>query len=241
MNHRMFVDRLGRQFEEEVQAPVSAWSIEAGLSNKVTREGEFRPFFGATSVFPLSVEDREKCELLQFNLAALMRELAFVDPATFHITLHSFANMNNVSLDKQEVERAIASSESDVQAAFSKIRRQYAGSVIQMRALGVKTTWKEAVSLQFVPSSDADSSILLDLFAQLEEVYPLHKPYQPHVTLGYLLARPYRDTEVFRLKEAVREVNAMSMPVIALQVSDLVYQYHLDMNHYVTVYTLLDT
>ena len=105
-----------------------------------------------------------------------------------------------------------------------------------MRALGVSTSGKDIVGIKFVPASEEDYDILIELFNRLEGIYPLGEFFVPHVSLGYFQLRPYGPEEVADLYETLHQLNREMNLTIELDVAELVYQHHYHMNDFRDVF-----
>lgn len=217
----------------------AVWNVSEGLSAKITPDGRMNAFFGATTVIPLGERDREKYRLLQEELfAAIPGMLVPIELSTFHVTVHALANVYSAGPDPADVRRNIAAYEDVVREAFAAIGADYAGEVVRLRTLGVSTNSRDVVSVKLVPSAERDYRVLTDLFDRLETVYPLRKPYVPHVSLGYFQLRVYGPDEIGRLYDTLERLNGRPQPNIELSVDDLAYQYHEHMNDFRNVFTV---
>jgi len=241
MDYERFVQRLSLQFEQERKRLPIPWSISEGLADKVTADGRMNDFFGATTVIRLNETDLERCAELQGRLfEAHPGALVPIEPDTFHLTIHALSNGYNVSKETERIRESIERHEPLVEKTFREVCGLYAGRTIAMRSFGIGTSGKDVVSIKFYPVSANDCTLLNDLFERLERVYPLGKPFVPHVSLGYFRLREYGAGETASLYATLERLNAEGPFDIRLSVDDFVYQHHYSMNDFRDVFGVRD-
>lgn len=230
---REYVEELTGNFERDMANRPEEWIISDRLSEKVTPDGKMNPFFGATSVIKLSEEDRGKCWRIQQELwehhGNMLVELL---PETYHLTIHAFSNVYNVSQNIDEIRAEMESLEGRIGEEMLRVGEIYGDTVIRMRALGTRTGGKDAVSINFVPAEERDFQVLADLYNRFETIYPLGNPFIPHVSLSYFKVKKFGREEFHRLYDTLDRLNAGTKFDILLDVRNFVYQHHYHMNDF---------
>lgn len=235
--HADFPERLTLSFLQNMTNMPKEWTISDRLSEKITPDGKLRPFYGSTSVIALSEQDGALCRKVQDDLFTRHADMFVkLHPETFHLTIHAFSNPYSVSPDIDEIKKNMAAFEPLIQEEFRAIGRLYKDKKIRMRALGTSTGGGDVISLKFIPATEADSYMISDLFDRLEKLYPLHKPYIPHVSLGYFKLKQYKPSEIAGLYDTLRLLNAGAGFEIELEVNHLAYQHHYHMNDFRDVF-----
>ncbi len=234
------MERWKQEFRRQLDSRPSEWTIADGLSAKITPDDRMNAFYGATTVIRLAETDREAVRRLQADLMEAAPDMLVpVDPATFHLTIHALSNVYSAGPEPDDVRRSIAAHEPLVEAEFRRIRADYGGRVVRMTALGVSTSGKDVVSVKYIPESRDDFDVLTDLFDRIEAIYPLRRPYAPHVTLGYFRLRRYDAAEIERLYDAMARLSReRALGAIELPVDGLAYQLHRHMNDFRDVFTV---
>jgi hypothetical protein len=69
-------------------------------------------------------------------------------------------------------------------------------------------------------------------FNRFEGLYPLNKPYIPHVSLGYFKLKKNDNNEIKDLYETLHILNKAAEFEIELEVNHLAYQHHYHMNDF---------
>ncbi|GAA0180921.1 hypothetical protein SH2C18_35330 [Clostridium sediminicola] len=241
LNYKEFVSRVKEEFNNNIKSIPSEWKVSKKLADKITEDGSMNDFYGSTSVIKLSEEDRNKCialrdELYKNNNDMLVR----LHSKTFHLTIHAFCNVYNVSKDKKEIKRKMDSIEGDIKELFAQFNREYGKKTIRLKVLGPSTSGSDVVSIKFIPDSEKDHNILYDLFNRCEKLFPLNKPFTPHVSLGYFKLKKYTKDEIQRLYYDIKKVSDNSGFYIELPVGDLAYQHHYHMNDFRDVFMVKD-
>jgi len=235
--YQEFTDRLIQSFANNMRHIPKEWTISERLSEKITMDGELKPFYGSTSVIALSEQDGAKCRAIQNELFARHADMFVkLHPETFHLTIHAFSNPYSVSTDNDEIKRDMAAIEGSIRAEFRKISEVYKGRTIRMKALGVSTGGGDVISIKFCPAAVRDYQIISDLFDRFERLYPLNKPYIPHVSLGYFKLKKYDSNEIESLYDTLIHLNQGAGFEIELEVNRFAYQHHYHMNDFRDVF-----
>jgi 2'-5' RNA ligase len=233
MTENEYKEMLLSNFAANFNNQPSEWVISERLSGKITADGGLNDFYGATTVIHLSDEAKSLCRNLQTQLFEHNPDMfVALDPDTFHLTIHALCNVYSVSPDIDEITTALDNQEPMVRAEFKQIAEAYPNTSIQMKALGTSTNGKDVVSIKFVPASGDDFNVLMDLFQRIENIHPLGERFIPHVSLGYFKLKHYTADEINRLYTCLVRLNEQSDFEIKLDVRQLVYQIHTNMNHF---------
>ncbi|MFE5324361.1 2'-5' RNA ligase family protein [Paenibacillus sp. NPDC056579] len=238
MNYEAYNAALSDSFHREMTASPADWCVSERLHQKITPDGRMNDFYGATAVIKLSDEDKIKCTDIQERLfQSHSSMLVKLIPETFHLTIHALGNVSNINGDIETVRALISKYEDAVQTVFREIRRLYVGEQIRMRSMGASTSGQDVVSLKFAPDSERDFTILIDMFHRLEAVFPLGRPFVPHVSLAYFRPLAFDKKEAVLLHKTLERVRKHAEFDIVLDVYYLVYQYHTHMNDFRDVFS----
>lgn len=236
-HYEEFTERLTRGFTENMNHIPKEWTISDRLSEKITKDGNLKPFFGSTSVIALSEQDGAKCRQIQNELFARHPDMFVkLHPETFHLTIHAFSNPYSASNDNFEIEKEMATIKGGILAEFMEIGRLYKDRTIKMRALGTSTGGGDVISIKFIPAAEPDYHLIYDLFDRFEKLYPLNKPFIPHVSLGYFKINPYTPAEIRSLFDTLTHLNQSAGFEIELAVNWFAYQQHYHMNDFRDVF-----
>lgn len=239
MNYETYVSDLQKRWDQDMNNRPEEWVVSESLSAKITQEGQMNDFYGATSVITLSESDRQKCRVAQERLLGVLEhQLVKLEPETFHLTIHSFSNVNNTPGGKQVIQEKLAQLEESIAAEFRSIAAQYGGQRIRMRSLGASTSGKDVISIKYVPASKEDYGILTDLYNRMEKIFPENRSYVPHVSLGYFKLKKLEQSEIAFLYDALERMCKELDLDIVLDVDRFVYQHHFHMNDFRDVFSV---
>lgn len=241
MDYKEFISKIKDEFDKNINNVPVEWKVSKKLEDKITKYGTMNEFYGSTSVIKLNEEDRNKCIKLRDDLYKNNDDLLVrLHSKTFHLTIHAFCNVYNVSKDKHEIKRKMDSIEEDIKEMFKQINKEYGNETIRLKVLGPSTNGSDVVSIKFIPDSEKDFAILYNLFERCESIFPLNKPYTPHVSLGYFKLKKYTTNDIQRLYSDIKRISDYSNFYIELPVGDLVYQHHYHMNDFRDVFKVRD-
>lgn len=217
------------------------WEIVPGLTNKVNFEGEYTPFYGDTTVFPMDKETIIKATEIQDYLWEKIPDLLArkLKPGFFHITLHDLNNEHDSSKSRKELEIAVEGTKQKVGKVFKKIRNYIENNpenrFIDIDSIGI-FGGVVGLSIGFLPSSEKDYRLLMNLHALLDEVLYLNKYLRIHLSLNYLKPFMFSKNDIERLVETVN--NFHEKIHVKIDILDLAYQIFTDMNVYKTIFTV---
>lgn len=231
MDYQTFVKTLVANYESDMNSKPKNWRVSESLGKKVTPDGQLKHFYGATTVIGLNEQDIETCGLIQERLISEVPHMLIpLNKDTFHVTVHALSN--EYTVPEGEIQTEINRLEDKVAEEFTAIEQAYGGQVIRLRSLGPSTNGNDVVSIKFLPSTEKDFEVLYDLFTRFERIYPLERPYIPHVSLGYFKLETYNPSDVDKLYQSLEDLAALSDFEVTMDVNKLVYQIHHDMNDF---------
>lgn len=228
-----FSKRIEDDFKKDTSITSGEWTISSRLRDKVTQAGSFAPFYGYTSVYMLSDEDRAKCQEIQDEIIGKHGNMLIQLPeSTFHLTAHEFCNEYTVSHDRCDIDQREDEIDGSIRDLFHSLHEQYGNQDITLNALGPSTHGSDAISIKFVPATCGDSDILQTIFHDSENIWQVGKAYTPHVSLAYFRTEQFPENDVELLYEDIREIVRKTAFSITFSADDLVYQRHYDMKDF---------
>ena len=111
---------------------------------------------------------------------------------------------------------------------------------VSLIALGPSTSGSDVVSIKFVPKDDEDARILQDIFSESEDIWPVGRPYTPHVSLGYFKTEEFPQDAVESLYREIKALAEETDFTISFSVDDLVYQRHFDMQDFRKIFSVAE-
>lgn len=232
MDHSLFLEQLNARFQSETSDRLAPELLSGRTSEKITTDGQLKPFYGATSVFKLQPGEQDKCKKVQDAVhAGLGSMLVPLLPHTFHLTIHAFCNVYNVSPDTEKIKDSLHALEGRIEEELAHIANKYPQRTIRVQSLGVSGD-RSSLGIKFAPCSEEDTEVLTDLFNRFERIYPLGKPYIPHVSLGYFRLGSYDEKEVKQLYDVLETINRGTGFIMNMDINDVAYQHHYHMNDF---------
>lgn len=236
-----FVNRVESKFQRDINKIPNPWVISRGLEDKVTKDNNYKDFYGYTSVFKLSEEDKEKCLDIQ---SKILRQdggmLIPLPPKTFHLTAHEYANVYSVGNSKDRIEEENDKVIAGIRKLFHSLNRELGDEKITLRALGPSTSGSDVVSIKFAPVLENDAKLLLYIFDKSEEIWPVGREYNPHVSMGYFKLCNFEKSSVEELYKNVKEISKNMDFTISFSVKDLVFQRHFSMEDFHVLFAVGD-
>lgn len=232
MTYKKYIEKLHQSYESNMNEKPVEWIVSKKLADKVRPDGHMNDFFGTTTVIKLSERDKAACTAIQAKMMERTGDmLAMLNPDTFHLTIHSLSNMSTVSRNINEIRSSIEAHDSKIKAEIRCIYDQYRDASIRMRSLGPSTTGNEAISIKFIPCSERDYELLMDLHRRIDAIFSLPNFFIPHVSLAYFKLIQYSPEQIEVLYDVMHELHEFRFD-IELAVDQFVYQYHYTMNDY---------
>ena len=237
---REFAERIKASFRKNIETVPERWTISEGLRDKVSPDGRFAPFYGYTSVYRLSEKDASRCRAIQDKLLDSHGPMFVPLPEhTFHLTAHEFCNEYTVSSSAAEIDAEEETIEKRIEDLFHKLHDSGRKDV-SLIALGPSTSGSDVVSIKFVPKDDEDARILQDIFSESEDIWPVGRPYTPHVSLGYFKTEEFPQDAVESLYREIKALAEETDFTISFSVDDLVYQRHFDMQDFRKIFSVAE-
>lgn len=225
------IENIINKFNNDSANRPEEWVISPKLIKKVTIDGDFQPFYGYTSVFPLPLYAIEKLKSISSSFLEEVNGLLIPLPFdTYHITLHTFFNQNNVK-NLDEVDIKMDETKDIREEAFKTILYKYKGHKITLNCLGISSDGSDVVSFKFVPTEES-SALLFELFKIMEGVCPLGQKYLPHISIGYFSQRNYSREEIDRVFDAIEKYSSLCNFTFELDIDSLKFEKHYKMDRY---------
>ena len=204
------------------------------LEAKVNKDGSFRSFYGDTTVISISEDEIKVIQNIQEKLLKNIGNIfgEKIKPSTFHITTHDLNNGNN----KEEIEKKMRLTAPKVKTIFNELKKKHGGKTIKMVFTEIYHS-VTSLCMGFVPQTEADFNILMDIDKSLEEVFPLNRILSPHITLFYYQLREFSLEENKKLIDTLKNQGNENI-YIELHVDKLSYQHFESMNNYKDIFLL---
>lgn len=232
---------LKREIEEEhikFAENCIKWEIKEGVTRKVNTYGQYLKFCGDTIVWPCDEKSIKNCFELQKKVYSSCSDLLAepLDPSFFHITIHDLNNEFNV-LNPNDLEIKMEDAKLQAFDVFKNLNDYLANnpedSFINLNSIGLSTSNMVSFVLKFIPASERDFNIMMNLYNLFDEIVYLDYFLRPHISLGYFLPSnvgKYGMKEISKLMEYSR----MHTIDVTVNIKEIVYQRFNDMNNYLT-------
>lgn len=228
-DYKTYINRIHELTQNRVCFPPE-WEdfcTAPGLNKKVTYDGDFKPFFGDTTVFPLSTNAKEALVQYQTQLyrAAGWMLSGQLPADTFHITLH------DLSADeaKENIEQNLIGHRKPILEILSSVQNR---GKIRLKSSGIVSMVASSLVMLFEPVSHADHALIQEIYGMVDEVLTLSYPLTLHCTLAYYKPGVYAPEEWNILMHTVTELNQRESVEIELDCSALEYQHFDSMKEY---------
>ena len=214
------------------------WKVPISLELKVDPQGQFRPFSGDTVVFSLRPNEIRALTTLQSRLLILQDFLAPpLNPQDFHLTLHDLS----AGPDKLNLKSQLEQNQSKIEQIFNQLRahfRYYPDQTkIGLNATRIYPCVNTSLVVGFVPRTDRDFRLLLNIYNLFDEVVNLSYWLRPHVTLAYFKPVALAPQQIKKMADLL--INLNPPPVtLELDLMQLAYQHFSDMNNYQSIIEL---
>lgn len=223
-----FLNRINSFEKEELSIGDGWFSTNPSLSAKVTKEGQFRNFYGDTVVFDLTQADKEKLsdiiKVLHCNTPECFSEALI--KGTLHMTLHNLSCSSYLDSIASEV----FFNELKAAELFKKIK----DCKILMKTKYVFNMVNTSIVLGLYPADENEYTKLMDLYRLFDCVKTLPYLLTPHITLAYYRQNGFCKESAIKLKDTVSILNKNSFD-IELDTKHLYYQKFTNMNNYINI------
>lgn len=198
---------------------------------KVDSENAFRPFFGDTTVFDLTDDEKALLRRITDILYSEAPECfceKLVD-STFHMTLHDLSN----SPEKETAARCMPSNRSRLRVVLEE--QPVTPQTIRMRSKAIFNMVNTSLVVGLYPVDAAEYEKLMALYALVDVVKQLPYPLTPHITLAYYSSAGFDNATAKKLEQIVNRLNKQPFDIL-LDTKRLVYQQFESMNDYRTIF-----
>lgn len=213
-----------------------AFHTPDSLKNKVSDEGEYRPFAGTTVVFRMDGMGTKIIEMMQKVLNYWLEDtqmLASLLPSdSIHMTLHDLVCPENCKSNEEKTYRdELKKSQERAVAITEKIRKEYKGRKITMVADRIVNMVSKSIVLLLKPSTEQDYELLQTLYSHYDEIASFPHPYTPHITLAYFRPGMLDGDKLWNAIEHA-QICPETAPVFEFDVEAITVQAFDDMTHY---------
>lgn len=220
-------------------SPGASWNVPGSLALKVSDRGMFKPFFGDTVVLP--VENRDALSGLQARLHSEIPGLCaeLLRPEFFHLTLHDLTSGTSLPEISGPMEKNRHLCEELFTRAAGYFSENPELARVTIRGTRVYPSVNVSLVLGFVPASEKDFRILMNLYNLFDRVVYLPYWLRLHITLCYF--RPHEPTreEMGMLFRLLQDMSCDDLE-LTLDMRDLRYEHFSDMNRYETIFAVRD-
>lgn len=203
------------------------------VSSKAYADGQFKPFFGDTTVFDIDDDTKAKVATIQDTLYEEVPECfcCRLAPHTTHMTLH------DLDASERMEEVAPATFNNEVGLLHLIKEQPISPQTIHMKTHFVVDSVATSLVLALHPLNEEEWNKLQVLYDAIDSIRPLNRDLYPHITLAYYHPNGFPKATADRLREVVFELNKTAFSVI-LDTRKLFYQKFTDMNSYYSVFPL---
>ncbi len=218
--------------------------IIPGLTNKVDEDGKYRGFYGDTTVFQLDEETITRIKTAQDFVHERIPELLArrLDPNFFHITLHDLNNENDDFSSMVDLRKRVRETSKKAEKIFRKINEYITDNpeerFAEVESLGITSGGFVALMMVFLPSTEKDYRIIMNLYDLFDEIVYLKNFLRIHLTLNYFNTKKFDSDEIWKAMEVAK--NFKKTFRLKLDLRHLAYQTFTDMNSYETIFSVKD-
>ena len=223
-DYNSYLSRVHQLVENRGCLP-PAWECfvtSQGLNRKFAEDGEFRPFYGDTTLFYLPEEVRESLGCVQESLYAaagfMLSQKLPVE--TFHITLHDLC----ASEIQEETVGPCEYHRSEMNRLLPELR---SSGRIHLRAAGLVSMVSSSVVMLFEPAGREDHDLIREMYSCIDALSPLSYPLTLHCTLAYYKPGVYGPEQWNPLEQFILEMNGGSVSGIEFELDSAALEYQL--------------
>lgn len=233
--YQEFLDRIDSFEKREINYGNRYFRGNPSISQKVSPNNTFRPFYGDTVVFALDAPVTEKlAEYAGFLYQAAPE--CFCErllPHTFHVTLHDLSNGPAL----QDVAEELPENELKVIEKMQELRKQEKAA-IRMKSRYIFNMVDTSLVLGLYPASQKEYLRIMDLYFIFDAIKVLSYPFTPHITLAYYNINGFGVSAARNLEAAVSRLNQENELELELKTDCLCYQKFRSMNDYTDIIRL---
>jgi len=216
--------------------------IIPGLTKKVDENGKYRAFYGDTTVFQLDGEAINRIKTAQDFIHERIPELLArrLDPKFFHITLHDLNNENDDFSSMDDLKERVKETSKKAGKVFREINEYLTDNpeerFAEVESLGIASGGFVALMMVFLPSTEKDYRIIMNLYNLFDEIVYLKNFLRIHLTLNYFNTKKFGSDEIRETMEVAK--NFKKTFRLKLDLRRLAYQTFTDMNSYETIFSV---
>jgi hypothetical protein len=219
------------------------WQITRDLTEKVDASGQYKHFYGDTTVFPMEEPVIRYAEQAQSYLRSCVPHLLAdpLSPDTFHITVHDLNNPFNQN-DEYQLALNVRETREKMAGLFQDIAdylyRNPGYRTVKLYTLGLVLGGTTGLSIDFLPASAADYFVLMNLHQLFDRFLYLPNPLRIHLSLNYFYPKTFSVSEIAEVLSCVTEYEIRFD--VTLDIGKLTYQVFEDMNTYHSLFSVGD-
>ncbi len=208
------------------------------VKNKVNPQGNFLPYYGDTTVFPLKKEDSNRLHKIQKEIYQEIGHLLSkpLKPSSFHITLHDLTHGPSL----QKIENQILTNQKKCRYVFSNKfgSKLFACKSINFHLKNIYPMNNTSIVIEAIPTHES-FYVLAKMYEEIDSIVKIETPYIPHITLFYFKPTPLSYESSKAILSLLKRINKNKKDIpISVDVGSLAYQHFTDMNHYKTIFTI---
>lgn len=208
------------------------------VKNKVNSQGNFLPYYGDTTVFPLKKEDSNRLHKIQNEIYQEIGHLLSkpLEHSFFHITLHDLTHGPSL----QKIKAQILINQKKCHYVFSN---KFGGKLFACKSINfhLKNIYpmnNTSIVIDAIPMYE-NFYVLAKMYKEIDSIVKIETPYTPHITLFYFKPTPLGYEDCKTILSVLRKINKIKGDIfISIDTGSLAYQHFTDMNHYKTIFTV---
>ena len=223
-----FMDRINSFAVPELGINEHNFTPSESVKQKVERNGTFKRFYGDTTIFDLTEEERRKLyyfvDFLYSHVPECFGERLAV--RTMHMTLHDLSSSNRY----EKINHKMHQNQAIIEAAILGEKRLEIE--IRMRSNYIINMVNTSLVMCFCPVDEEGYNELMRLYSIMDEAVMLPYRFTPHVTLAYYNPNGFCYDSAHRLTEYVNALNRHKSVDLVLNTKRLGYYTFDNMNAY---------
>ncbi len=210
------------------------WKIPASLQLKVDEKGKLKAFFGDTTVIKLREQkDLDFFSSLQKSLHQHLGDCLAspLHSETFHMTTHDLSNgpqLQALQSNMKENEKRLRPFLTELR---SFLRENPQEGPLRMRCTNLYPCLNISILAALVPADEESFKKLAAIYNFVDKISYLDYWPRFHITMAYFFPRKMTASESLLIGKTLQQYNPINYE-FELNLSELVYQYFIDMNSY---------
>ena len=234
--YQEFMNRISKFELPELSLGEGDFTVNPSVIEKVGMDQAFLPFYGDTTIFDLSAQEKAQISRITEQLYQEVPECFSerLRDETLHMTLHDLSN----SPVQEKVGISMQENQAKLQLLLSV--QPVLQQTIQMQSKAVFNMVNLALVIGFYPVNETEYVKLMQLYELVDQVQTLPYPLTPHITLAYFRRNGFSHHAAQKLSAAVNALNQQTIE-ITLDTRYLYYQHFQSMNDYRKVLCFTET